>query len=284
MKKIIYIALCASVLAGCKDQYKDWAPAQVNPQNPVIEETVSVAITPAVSAPIDFATYTADSIQLFTTSDPALSKTPFTVDLSGDSAKCSTSLVAAGNGKIASEDLKAAVIAMYGRRGVERTLHVTVGQLEATKTTDGNVMVKYTADPFVMNVKLVMPLISSAYYYIGTATDGKMAADKQFTHSEADVYADPIFTFTFAGTGEEMWFVFTDKENIKDDWGNPKSWDEVYGYVGEETGTAGTFARRTELGKDETGKYIEHSFKVDGKAASYTFIIDMMEQTYEIKK
>jgi len=277
MKKILYIAICAALLVGCKDNYKDWSMPQSNPQNPILEDTVTVQVTPAATS-IDFATYAADSILLFMTDDPALRTDSFSVDMAGENAKCSARIKASGTGRIASADLQAAVIAMYGRRGVERTLSVTVGQLESARTADGTVVVKYTSNPFELRVTLVSPVISSAYYYIGTATDGKMAVDKRFAHSGADVYDDPIFTFTFAGNGgkEEMWFVFTDQENIKDDWANLKSWDEVYGYVGTETGTSGSFARRSQMGA-------ENSFKVDGKAASYTFIIDMIEQTYEIK-
>ena len=270
----VFCVLCSVLLFACKDNYNDWSNPQTNPQNPSVEETVTVEVTPAATS-IDFSSYTADSILLFTTSDPALRADSFSVDMSGNEAKCSASIKASASGRIASADLQEAVIAMYGRRGVERTLNVTVGQLESTRTTDGTVIVKYSSDPFVLKVKLVMPVISSAYYYIGTATDGKMAVDKKFAHSDKDVYDDPIFTFTFAGTGSEMWFVFTDQENITDEWANLKSWDEVYGYTGTETGTSGGFARRSQMGA-------ENSFKVNGTAASYTFSINMIEQTYEI--
>ena len=273
----VFILLAAGGLNSCKDSYNDWSEPQTNPQNPVLTDTVTVKVSQLVTS-IDFASYTADSVLLFTTNDPALRADSFSVDITGENAKCSASIKASATGRIASADLQKAVIAMYGRRGVERILNVTVGQLESTRTADGIVVVKYNSDPFVLRVTLVSPVISSAYYYIGTATDGKMAKDKKFTHSGQDVYDDPIFTFTFAGNGgkEEMWFVFTDQENITDEWANLKDWNEVYGYVGAETGTSGTFARRSQMGA-------ENSFKVDGSAASYTFIINMIEQTYEIK-
>ena len=274
MRKIVLITMCAIAFISCKDNYTNWSEPQSNPQNPILEDTVTVKVSPAATS-INFATYTADSILLFTTSDPALRADSFSVDLTGDSARSSARIKASATGRIASADLQAAVIAMYGRRGIERTLNVTVGQLESTRTADGTVVVKYSSDPFVLRVTLVSPVISSAYYYIGTATDGKMAVDKKFTHSGKDVYDDPVFTFTFAGTGSEMWFVFTDQENITDEWANLKSWDEVYGYVGTETGTSGSFARRSQMGA-------ENSFKVDGTATSYTFSINMIEQTYEI--
>ena len=274
MRKIVLITMCAIAFISCKDNYTNWSEPQSNPQNPILEDTVTVKVSPAATS-INFATYTADSILLFTTSDPALRADSFSVDLTGDSARSSARIKASATGRIASADLQAAVIAMYGRRGIERTLNVTVGQLESTRTADGTVVVKYSSDPFVLRVTLVSPVISSAYYYIGTATDGKMAVDKKFTHSGKDVYDDPVFTFTFAGTGSEMWFVFTDQENITDEWANLKSWDEVYCYVGTETGTSGSFARRSQMGA-------ENSFKVDGTATSYTFSINMIEQTYEI--
>ena len=280
MRKILFIVLCAALLVGCKDKYNDWSNPQSNPQNPVLEDTVTVQVTPATTS-IDFATYTADSVLLFTTSDPALRADSFSVDLTGDSARTSARIKASATGRIASPDLQDAVIRMYGHAGKERTLAVTVSQVENVQTQDGMVAIRYQADPFVLKAKLVVPFISKAYYFYGTA-----GSAERFDHSDKNVQDDPIFTIVFPGNKgeEEMWFAFTEEENIKDEWGNLNSWDEVYGYIGDETGTSGNFAKRTQLGKDDEGKQIENSFKVDGKAPYYRFTIDMLEATYRIEE
>ena len=64
MKKILSIMSMALLMAGCTDDYKDWAqPFQNGPEEPV---SASISVSPA--AAIDFATITDETVKLFNAS------------------------------------------------------------------------------------------------------------------------------------------------------------------------------------------------------------------------
>ena len=117
--------------------------------------------------------------------------------------------------------------------------------------------------------------IAENYYLIGGPGDwsADAAMTMPFSHSNKDVFEDPVFTYTFAGNGGEMWFAFGDKEAI--DAVAEGTWNKLFGTKGESTDLSGSFDRRYNLDGD-------HSFCVDGKAKYYRVTINMAEMTYDI--
>ena len=117
--------------------------------------------------------------------------------------------------------------------------------------------------------------IAENYYLIGGPGDwsADAAINMPFSHSNKDVFEDPVFTYTFAGNGGDMWFAFGDKEAI--DAVAEGTWNKLFGTKGESTDLSGSFDRRYNLDGD-------HSFCVDGKAKYYRVTINMAEMTYEI--
>ena len=117
--------------------------------------------------------------------------------------------------------------------------------------------------------------IAENYYLIGGPGDwsADAAMTMPFSHSYKDVFEDPVFTYTFAGNGGEMWFAFGDKEAI--DAVAEGTWNKLFGTKGESQDLSGSFDRRYNLDGD-------HSFCVDGKAKYYRVTINMAEMTYDI--
>ena len=117
--------------------------------------------------------------------------------------------------------------------------------------------------------------IAENYYLIGGPGDwsADAAMTMTFSHSNKDVFEDPVFTYTFAGNGGEMWFAFGDKEAI--DAVAEGTWNKLFGTKGESQDLSGSFDRRYNLDGD-------HSFCVDGKAKYYRVTINMAEMTYDI--
>ena len=117
--------------------------------------------------------------------------------------------------------------------------------------------------------------IAENYYLIGGPGDwsADAAMTMPFSHSNKDVFEDPVFTYTFAGNGGEMWFAFGDKEAI--DAVAEGTWNKLFGTKGESQDLSGSFDRRYNLDGD-------HSFCVDGKAKYYRVTINMAEMTYDI--
>jgi len=123
------------------------------------------------------------------------------------------------------------------------------------------------------NVELVN--ISDAYYLVGGDLDWAASAkskEQKFSHSNKDVFEDPVFTYLLNG-GKEQWFSFGDADDL--DAIDKGDWKQIYGWVGEEA-MSGRFDRRTNLDGD-------HTFHVDGSAPFYLVSINMAEMTYEIK-
>jgi len=95
--------------------------------------------------------------------------------------------------------------------------------------------------------------IAENYYLIGGPGDwsADAAMTMPFAHSNKDVFEDPVFTYTFAGNGGDMWFAFGDKDAI--DAVAAGDWNQLFGTKGESTDLSG-------------------------------FTINMAEMTYEIKE
>jgi len=135
--------------------------------------------------------------------------------------------------------------------------------------------IKVTLNMLDYTFKVEPVSIADAYYLIGGPGEwsAESAMTMVFTHSSADVFEDPVFTYVFEGNGGDMWFAFGDKDAIDGVAGG--DWTKLYGTNGDSKDLSGTFDRRYNLGGD-------NSFCVDGTAKFYRFQINMAEMTYSI--
>ena len=141
---------------------------------------------------------------------------------------------------------------------------------------EGATKVRMTFDLMAGTYKIEAVSIANAYYLIGGEMDWKKSAttkEQKFSHSDADVFDDPVFTYLLTG-GSERWFSFGD-EKACDAIANNDNYNLLYGYVGS-MGLSGSFDTRTNLGSENT-------FHVDGSAPFYLISINMLSKTYEIK-
>ena len=123
--------------------------------------------------------------------------------------------------------------------------------------------------------------ISDSYYLVGGPLDwGASAASKEqkFSHSDKNVFEDPIFTYMFDGNGGtgDIWFAIGD-DDACDAIANDNDWSKLLGQTAGNgnNGLTGTLAPRTKISD-------EGSFKVDGKAKHYRITINMLDMTFEI--
>ena len=133
--------------------------------------------------------------------------------------------------------------------------------------------IKVTIDMMEQTFQVEEVNIAEAYYLIGgeKGWSEAEALTQPFTHSEKSVFEDPIFSYVING-GAERWFSFGDASQIAAT--TAGDWNQLYGYVGEQT-DKGTFGRRADIGGENT-------FHVDGSAKFYRFTVNMLTMEYEI--
>ncbi len=165
--------------------------------------------------------------------------------------------------KGAGEDLTGTMDFRYNLGG-DHSFHVT-----------GAKKIRITLDMLEYTYKIEPVNISDAYYLIGGPGEwnAESAMTMQFAHSNADVFDDPVFTYTFEGSGSDMWFAFGDKDAI--DAVAEGTWNKLFGTTGASEDLSGSFDRRYNLDGD-------HSFHIDGTAKFYRFSINMSDMTYTI--
>jgi hypothetical protein len=162
-----------------------------------------------------------------------------------------------------SEDLTGTMDFRYNLGG-DHSFHVT-----------GAKKIRITLDMMEYSYTIEPVNIAENYYLIGGPGDwsADAAMEMPFNHSDKDVFEDPVFTYTFAGNGGDMWFAFGDKDAI--DAVAAGDWSQLFGTKGESTDLNGNFDRRYNLDGD-------HSFCVDGQAKYYRFTINMADMSYSI--
>ena len=147
-----------------------------------------------------------------------------------------------------------------------------MGADNSFKVPAGAKKIRVTIDMMEQTFKVEAVNIADSYYLIGDM--GTWGNDKsmKFSHSDKDVFDDPVFTYVFAG-GKEMWFAFGDAAAL--DAIDAGDWNQLFGTKGASEDLSGSFDRRYNLGGD-------HSFHVDGSAKFYRFTINPLDMTYEI--
>lgn len=282
MKKLslyISIALAGLFMGSCSEDFKDWADPQTNPQ----EDAITIpGFTATAAQAIDFASVTTDSVNTFSLSSAALPEgftlanarlelTPQGVE-NATKTTVNTSL----DGKGAVADLAPVVESAYGKRPTARTFDA---QVYVNAVKDGQaVLIDAGKINLVMTPKA--PFIDTNYYLVGQMTDWSLDTKFKFTHSDADVYEDPVFTIMFTTTDDNQYWKIIPQGNVDagNIWAvenNPK------GVVGVEKdgddAMSGTLLTTTSKGeKANAGKI--------AKAGIYQMTINMMDYTYSIKQ
>ena len=274
-KKLIYGFAIIAGLASCNDDYTDWSSPQSNPEHEAVEK-FTLTVQPAVET-IDFATETAESIQLFSTNLESGQTNAFALTLSAEDKAETVVLTAAPDGTVVSAELQDAVATIYGKAPVERILNVKVTADVVITTEDGKIVAKKEAEPFSLKITLDAPQISEHYYLIGAPSSWEITdISLPFSHSGKNVYDDPVFTCTFPVEDGEIWFAITDDVTLE-----KRDWAYVFGCAegNGANGMEGKLKRRSELTDDGSWKIV-----VDGDAKFVKVTINMMEYSYSIEK
>ena len=270
MKKIaLYaFALLATAFTACTEDFADWA----EPQGFEQEEAIGVSFSATAGAPIDMATVTGETVSVFTPSVTAegMTSVSYSINVEG------TTLETDGQGNVSVADLTKITETKFGKAPEQRTLAATVSAFIAM----GDEVLKETA-PIEIKVTLVAPQISNNYYIIGEPSAWDPTCTTMvFSHSDTNVYDDPIFTIVFAPVDNDgdgfCWFAVTDDVTVeKNDWKYVLGCMEGNGNNGE----SGKIARRLDLEDDGSFK-----IPVDGSAKFIKMTLNMMDYAYTIEK
>ncbi len=262
------MVLATALFSSCKGDYDDWADPQGYPQ----EEAKNVAFTVTPASAIDMATVDTDSISLFTASidskDP-MSVVSYTVELGkadeSGNVVSKQELTASATGKVAKADLVSAVESLYGKAPEQRTMQTVV---VASLKQNGQAF--YAKSNQIQTlVTLVKPNISSAYYLVGDMLGWDSSSMIKFTHSDNNVYDDPVFKISFETTADNQYWKIIPQENVDGEfWANP-------GVVGPSVD-----------GDDSMSGSLVNEGCGAGKIATagkYIMTINMMDYTYTIE-
>ena len=259
-------------LAACTDDYKDWLTPQVvdQPEKVIFGDgsIISVGV-------IDFNSVTDERVKVCdivapTTTDDSY-KPSYTITLGENNYEIS------GDGTMLASDLQDYVISQYGRRPVERSIDATVSMW----LNNGITSVK-TATSGVFHITAIpkAPQISQNYYIVGGPNDWAESAKTKalkFSHSDKDVYEDPIFTVIFNASEGDTWFAIGDDEAC-DAIANDNDWSKLFGTTkgNGNKDLTGTLDRRYNLTD-------EGSFCVPAGNRLIKVTLNMMDYSYQIE-
>ena len=273
-KKILFGIALVALLGACTDDYKDW----VSPRTVDQPETVSFGNGSVSSVGvIDFNSISSETVKVCSINPPTASSTDyepiFTISLDGGE-----SLPILADGELNSDLLSNHVTDLYGRRPVERVVDATVSMWLSNGTTTVKTA---TSDVFHITVIPKAPQISQNYYIVGGAS-GDWAGTAQtkelkFTHSDLDVYDDPVFTIIMEAAEGDTWFAIGDYEAC-DAITNDGDWSKLFGTTkgNGNTDTSGTLDRRYNLSDDG-------SFCVPAGGKLIKVTLNMMDYSYQIE-
>ena len=259
------MVLATALMSSCKGDYDDWAA----PQGYDAEEAQNVSLTASNGATIDMNNVTGETVNLFSTTFEApegFTVTGYELEV-GATEEDVDVLPSDANGSIAATDLVSLVESIYGKAPVERTLKAA-STIYLSK--DGESF--YAHSNFVdVKVTLITPDISQNYYLVGDFCGWDEASMLKFSHSDVNIYDDPVFTIKFTTTEANQYWKIIPQKNIDNGefWANPG----VVGVAvdGDASMSGFLVTENAQAGKiEEPGKYI--------------MTIDMMAGTYSITK
>lgn len=290
MKKFSFFLMgaLAMAFAACEDA-PETAPMQQNPQEPVLEgSNVAVTAAGALADPataVNLETLKSEPVEIFT--ETALSNIPAGATMSYDFYLSKTEdladaqiLPVALNGKegfVSPAEWNDAHVALFGKSPKVKTAYYGIA---AYATLNG---VKYRVggqDYFVARGEVKESCfdlgftISDSYYLIGAMQNWDLSQTGldpyKFSHSDADVYDDPVFTLIVEIPTADCYWKIVPQEAIAD-----TNWAILYGPA---TDGATDFEGMLIGGADnlaQAGKIVD-----PGK---YRFTINMEEMTYKIE-
>ncbi len=275
MKKLSLYTVIGAVsllMASCTEDYTDWADPQTNPQEDAI--TLPGFSASAVSSAINLADVTdGDSVQAFTLSVPSgvtVGHTRMEITPADNSSETQT-LSTSNEGKLTKEELQAAVVNVYGKRPMERSFNVHV---YSDIIKNGS---SFLIDAGTVNLTVTpeAPFISTAYYLVGDFCGWSSEGMIKFSHSDADVYEDPVFTvvFTVPENNNGNWKIIP-QSNI--DAGEDAFWNE---------GTTGVLGVAVDGDPALSGTLTTSGPKAGKVSApgTYKMTINMMDYSFSIE-
>ena len=276
MKKLsiyLMLAFAGLFMAACSEDNEFAGLTVVTP-----EDAIEIPGFQAVAAPaIDLADYADDDVvRIFSLAEANLPEgysvenirifvNP--VDDPTNKVKFDT------DGTFTKAELQSFVESIYGKRPEARTFQA---QVYASVVDANGAAVNVDAGVITLTITPEAPYIAQNYYLVGGPMDwaGSAASkEQQFSHSDADVYDDPVFTYLLTAAGE-TWFAIGDDEAC-DAIANDGNWSLLLGTTSGNgnNGESGFLAPRTQLADDG-------SFKVP--AGTYLISLNMMDYTYTI--
>ncbi len=222
MKKFLYIAATALLLASCTEDFKDWAEPQSNPQGEVITFG-NGSVTPVNT--IDFAVETGERVKVCDIIAPSTSDTTYIpqyhIFLNGQG------FVLSEDGTINAQELKDYVISLYGKAPEPRVFNAQVEWLMTNGTTGTTIK----SEPFELTVILEPIAKPDLWYLVGSCIgDGSWGNEQaKIGISLIPMYteAEDFTVLTYAGyfpAGQGFKLIHT-----------PGSWDEQWGATADGT-------------------------------------------------
>ena len=269
--------LIAAAFTGCTEDFKNWA----SPQSNGPEDAITIPGFKASAVGAQNLATTGDEVPTFSLSAASLPEgyelanarielTPMDID-----DPLTTTVNTTLTGLASKEALQDLILGIYGKRPTNRLFngHVLVNAVkdgQAVFIDAGNIEVNLTPEA---------PYIAQNYYVVGGTKDwaGSAASKEQkFSHSDADVYDDPIFTIVIDGNPDgDTWFAIGDDAGC-DAITNDGDWSKLFGIVGGDSkATEGSLDYRYNMGAD-------NSFCVSN-ARKIKITIDMMEYTFKVE-
>jgi len=266
MKRTAYLGFFAGMLlTGCIAG--DYGVKPADPQSWEQEEAVTLpGLTISAAAPVDLAKVEADSVAIASLGSitlPEGAEFGKLVIVLDDVEKIPVDI----SMKASVASLQAAVEKLYGKRPVAREFS---GRLNADVMVDGQASLLVSNE---VNVTLTpeAPFISSAYWLVGDMCGWDKATAVAFSHSDADVYSDPVFTIKFETPKNDCYWKLIPQGNYEGDF-----WSEgPEGVVGVAVDGDPAMSGNLTVEKPQAGK-IE-------AAGKYILTINMMEYTYELQ-
>mgnify|MGYP000813418574 FL=1 len=272
IKKILLGMTLLMSMVSCTEDYTDWANPQTNPE----EEAVSFgngSVTP--EGVINLADVTGDKVKVASIVAPTSTKDTYTPSFKINFDGQSFDIDADGN--MAKADLVNYITGKYGKRPIERDIDATLDAWQS----NGSIAAKMaTSETFQVKAVPEAPFIDAAYYLVGDLTDWGLDTKLKFAHSDADVYADPVFTLMFTTTKDDQCWKIIPQGNV--DAGNIWAVENApKGVVGIEqdgdNAMSGKLLTTNSEGKKAGAGKI-------AKAGMYQMTINMMDYTYTIKQ
>lgn len=272
IKKILLGMTLLMSMVSCTEDYTDWANPQTNPE----EEAVSFgdgSVTPVDV--INLADVTGDKVKVASIVAPTSTKDTYTPSFKINFDGQSFDIDADGN--MAKADLVNYITGKYGKRPIEHDIDATLDAWQS----NGSIAAKMaTSETFQVKAVPEAPFIDAAYYLVGDLTDWGLDTKLKFAHSDADVYADPVFTLMFTTTKDDQCWKIIPQGNV--DKGN------IWAVENAPEGVVGI---EVDGDKAMSGKLLTTNSKGDkagagkiAKAGIYQMTINMMDYTYTIKQ